>query len=304
MDIVESYATKIREHIMDDESDALGVSGRVPIHAWLPQCERQIRKCLGLLSALGLSEACTAGLVDLSADFQQHTVEKVFAEATAETKLLQLVEDWDPSTDGLHTSLPDRFGSVVCRAILSVAELCSAPTNPASFIFESDEEGEELMCSVLSAFTTVLERLAYETGARQPSESPTRSRGKSGVRRRDVAPAEKRWMLVMSNCLYVLLSVPFSFFLLFFWLWGRLASLSMFLKRGTFGGFGQQRSLPVIVQRTPSHTPCATLGTRERPSSRWWRGNSKDSGWGHLTCPLTTRSASWRTWTFGVWSLS
>eukprot|EP00038_Savillea_parva_P003505 m.126568 g.126568 ORF g.126568 m.126568 type:complete len:1164 (+) comp11193_c0_seq1:124-3615(+) len=204
MDVLDSYASKVRDHVMDKGSDVnTSNPDKIPISTWLPQCEAQIRKCLGLLSALGLSETCISGLAELSADFQKHTVHEVFEEAVAETKRLQSAEDWEPSTDGLHTGLPDRFGALVSRGLGSLSELCSAPTNPSGFIFEEDEEAEQFMCDVLSAFTTVLERLAYEASA-QPtvSESPTRNlRGRVAGRKKE-APAEKRWMLVMSNCLY------------------------------------------------------------------------------------------------------
>lgn len=201
-DMVESYADKVREHVMDEQSEVLSGTDRTATYTWLPHCEAQIRKCFGLQSALGLSSVCITDLVDLSADFQRHTVEKVFEEAATEIRGLQSAEDWQPSPDGLHTSLPDRFGSIVCRAIGSLSELCSAPTCPSKFIFESDEEGEELMCSCLSAFETILERLASAADTSQGLDALPRSRNKrSESHRRAVAPAEKRWMLVMSNCL-------------------------------------------------------------------------------------------------------
>mmetsp|Transcript_11737 Transcript_11737/g.30154 ORF Transcript_11737/g.30154 Transcript_11737/m.30154 type:complete len:1131 (-) Transcript_11737:1427-4819(-) len=202
-DVVDSYATKIRVNVMDVQTDTLAGGEPQPVYTWLPLCEAQIRKCLGLLSALGMSETCISGLASLSADFQRHTVREVFAECATDAKALQSEENWEPSANGLHTSLPDLFGSIIGRGIAALSELCSARTDVAKFVFDTDEEGEQLMCNVLSAFTTVLDRLAYETGNQSNPSSPIKSshRSKASLKKK-TTPPEKRWMLVMSNCLY------------------------------------------------------------------------------------------------------
>eukprot|EP00040_Diaphanoeca_grandis_P018486 m.97230 g.97230 ORF g.97230 m.97230 type:complete len:1279 (-) comp26959_c0_seq2:66-3902(-) len=156
---------------------------------WLPKCEAQIRKCLRFLSAIGLTESCLSGMLELLNDFQHYTVTEVFRETNHEVNQLIYKEDWRPADNGLHTSLPELYEEIMVSSLASLSELCNNPATDQDIL--KDNEGEELMCVPQEALKTCFEKLAYDKTVIASAH----------VKSVAVEP-EQRLMLVMSNCLY------------------------------------------------------------------------------------------------------
>eukprot|EP00041_Stephanoeca_diplocostata_P023370 m.572692 g.572692 ORF g.572692 m.572692 type:complete len:796 (-) comp22274_c0_seq4:211-2598(-) len=256
--VVDSYANKVRARLMRDDviripscadgDDTIGSASpslqipRIQASLLLPHCEAQIRRCINLLTALGLSESSLAGLRELSADFQRHVVTTVFRAASDRIASLEFEEDWHAVDGGLHTALPETYEEIMLAAFLSISDLCSAPADTCGSVFDPAETparangsvvdaAEVEMCGTLDVLTQCLTRLAFpgttspphvsdptpasnghvgaggdlrrsNSGGIHALRSPVRATGSSS----NVAAApsvEKRLMLVMSNCLYV-----------------------------------------------------------------------------------------------------
>lgn len=146
-------------------------------------CLLAFSSCHTTLTALELPEATLSSLTDLLVDFRRHTIDQLFQEATTQTRALVSLEEWKPVGNGMHTRLPELFNTIVQTTFAAVRDMRLDPGSSAVL-----EDGEQLLCEAMDAFTACLTRLAFEKDEQLGRPSPPQP--------------DRRLMCVMANCLY------------------------------------------------------------------------------------------------------